>query len=168
MPLPRLEHLAAEQPLETSTAWYAVDESRWPRCDAETSGSPGLLPSSLAAFPRPTHRRWMELLLAGADPRTLLQLDGTPAGPADAAGGKRQRGWLPSRFARASRQRGVGKQRPTVTFDSGYDPVQLGVALKGIDVSALVRLRSGRCFYADPPQEPTGGRPRRHGTRVGL
>jgi hypothetical protein len=41
MPLTRLEHLVAAQPLETSTAWYAVDESRWPRCDAETSPQRG-------------------------------------------------------------------------------------------------------------------------------
>ena len=33
-------------------------------------------------------------------------------------------------------------------------------------MNALVRLRSGRCFYADPPQGPTGGRPRRHGTKL--
>ena len=41
MPLPRLEHLVAEQPLETSTAWYAVDASVWSRCDAETSPDRG-------------------------------------------------------------------------------------------------------------------------------
>jgi hypothetical protein len=41
MPLPRLEHLVAEHPLETSTAWYAVDASVWPRCDAETSPQRG-------------------------------------------------------------------------------------------------------------------------------
>jgi hypothetical protein len=41
MPLPLLEHLVAAQPLETSTAWYAVDASVWPRCDAETSPERG-------------------------------------------------------------------------------------------------------------------------------
>src|SRR5262249_10833103 len=63
------------------------------------------------------------------------------------------------------RQRGPEKSRPTFTFDAGYEPVQLGVALAGLDVSILVRLRSGRCFYADPTLGPTGGRPRRHGTK---
>jgi hypothetical protein len=29
--------------------------------------------------------------------------------------------------------------------------------------AALVRLRSGRCFHADPDQQPRTGRPRRHG-----
>jgi hypothetical protein len=41
MPLPRLEYLVAALPLETSTAWYAVDASVWPRCDAETSSDRG-------------------------------------------------------------------------------------------------------------------------------
>jgi hypothetical protein len=64
------------------------------------------------------------------------------------------------------RQRGARQPRPTFTFDAGYDPVQVGVALAGEDMGALVRLRSGRCFYADPPKEPTGGRPRRQGTKL--
>jgi hypothetical protein len=63
-------------------------------------------------------------------------------------------------------QCGAGQPRPIFTFDAGYDPVQLGMALAGLDVNALVRLRSGRCFYADPPPGPTGGRPRRHGTKL--
>jgi len=66
------------------------------------------------------------------------------------------------------RQRGAGQPHPIFPFDAGYDPVHLGVALKGRDASALVRLRSGRCFYEDPPQGPSGGRPRRQGTRVCL
>jgi hypothetical protein len=41
MPLPRLECLVAEVPLETTTAWYAVDARVWPRCDAETSSERG-------------------------------------------------------------------------------------------------------------------------------
>src|SRR5215469_5431799 len=75
MPLPRLEHLVATHPLETTTAWYAVDASVWPRCDAETSASTGLLPSFHSPVPWPAHRRGLELLLAGSAPRTLLQLD---------------------------------------------------------------------------------------------
>ncbi len=41
MALPRLEDLVAAHPLETPTAWYAVDASVWPRCDAETSPERG-------------------------------------------------------------------------------------------------------------------------------
>ena len=32
-------------------------------------------------------------------------------------------------------------------------------------MGVLLRLRSDRTFYADPPPGPTGGRPRRHGTK---
>ena len=54
---------------------------------------------------------------------------------------------------------------PIVSFDAGYDAVQRGVALADEPVCLLVRLRSGRCFYAVPSPMPTGGRPRRHGTK---
>jgi hypothetical protein len=54
---------------------------------------------------------------------------------------------------------------PIVSFDAGYDLVQLGVALAEAPVCLLVRLRSGRCLYAAPSLAPTGGRPRRHGQK---
>src|SRR4051812_26822622 len=38
--------------------------------------------------------------------------------------------------------------------------------LDGERVAVLVRLRSGRCFYADPEQQPRTGRPRRHGRKL--
>ena len=41
MPLPRLEQVVATHPLETPTAWYAVDASVWPRNDADTSPERG-------------------------------------------------------------------------------------------------------------------------------
>src|SRR5262249_16279135 len=55
-------------------------------------------------------------------------------------------------------------------FDAGYDPESLARELGDLDgerVALLVRLRSGRCFYADPPPPtgPTVGRPRRHGRK---
>lgn len=51
---------------------------------------------------------------------------------------------------------------------AGYDPVQLGVALADEQVCLLVRLRSGRCFYAppDPAHAAETGRPRRHGAKL--
>lgn len=55
------------------------------------------------------------------------------------------------------RQRPAGKPYPIFTFDVGYEAVQLGVALAGEGVGILVRLRSGRCFYADPPPGPMEG-----------
>ena len=41
MPLSRLEQAVAAHPLETPTAWYAVDASLWPRNDAHTSAERG-------------------------------------------------------------------------------------------------------------------------------
>ena len=51
------------------------------------------------------------------------------------------------------------------SFDAGYDPVQLCLALADLPVCLLVRLRAGRCFYADPASQPPTGRPRRHGAK---
>ena len=108
--------------------------------------------------------------LAGTTPGWCSSPSGAPVGPhrcgcVGCGQEKTSIRWPPSRFARASRQRGAGKPCPTFTFDAGYDPVQLGVALAGEDVGVLLRLRSDRTFYADPPPGPTGGRPRRHGTK---
>jgi DDE superfamily endonuclease len=55
---------------------------------------------------------------------------------------------------------------PIFTFDVGYDPVQLCLALADQPVCLLVRLHAGRCFYADPTAQPMTGRPRRHGAKV--
>jgi hypothetical protein len=54
---------------------------------------------------------------------------------------------------------------PIVSFDAGYDSVQLSLALADLPVCLLVRLRAGRCFYADPTTQPKTGRPRRHGAK---
>jgi hypothetical protein len=59
---------------------------------------------------------------------------------------------------------------PLFVFDAGYDPVRLQQSLEGYRAQILVRLHSGRVFYADP--EPLSkrpvGRPRRHGKRFDL
>ena len=63
-------------------------------------------------------------------------------------------------------------------FDAGYEPNQLAEELATSHTCAaiLVRLRSGRCFYGDPPSPDEcgtgrgtpGGRPRRHGMQVRM
>jgi len=55
---------------------------------------------------------------------------------------------------------------PLFVFDAGYDPVRLQQGLEGRRCQILVRLRAGRCFYADPsgPPAPTG-HSRRHGDK---
>jgi hypothetical protein len=60
---------------------------------------------------------------------------------------------------------------PLFVFDAGYDPVDLAQWLATAPVAILVRLRSDRCFYADPPPTqpgPQGGRPRRHGAKFAF
>lgn len=44
MDLAALERLVASYPLASEPAWYAVDASVWPRCDAETSPERGYYP----------------------------------------------------------------------------------------------------------------------------
>jgi hypothetical protein len=70
-------------------------------------------------------------------------------------------------------------QVPIFVFDAGYEPAQLADELASANTNAnahaciLVRLRSGRCFYGDPPSSDErgtgrgtpGGRPRRHGCK---
>jgi hypothetical protein len=56
---------------------------------------------------------------------------------------------------------------PLFVFDAGYDPVQLQSGMEGCNAQILVRLRAGRCFYADPAGPPARtGRPRRHGPKM--
>ena len=62
---------------------------------------------------------------------------------------------------------GAGGPVPQFVLDAGYDSAQLTLDLAEQRVAVLVRLRSDRCFYADPPQRAPGstGRPRRHGAK---
>jgi len=54
---------------------------------------------------------------------------------------------------------------PLLVFDAGYDSAQLQQGLAEARAAILVRLRAGRCFYADPPPPPRTGRPYRHGRK---
>src|SRR4029453_6341498 len=64
----------------------------------------------------------------------------------------------------------AGGPVPLVVFDAGYASARLTLDLAGARVGVLVRLRAGRCFYADPPPRPpgAGGRPRRHGAKFAF
>jgi hypothetical protein len=60
---------------------------------------------------------------------------------------------------------------PLAGFDAGYDAVASQQGLADRRAALLVRLRAGRCFYADPapaPPRPKGGRPFRHGHEWGC
>ena len=67
MSLPRLEQVVATHPLETPTAWYAVDASVWPRNDADTSPERGY-------YYHHTRHSHDESIIAGWNYSWLVQL----------------------------------------------------------------------------------------------
>jgi hypothetical protein len=149
-------------------AWpvFAVDVSTWPRCDAEASPERGF-------YYHPSRHSAGQPIVAGWAYQWITQL--SPArdswtAPVDA---RRIHPTANANQAAATQIRDLvrmlpGGPSPLFVFDAGYDPVQLGPGLAGTRAAVLVRLRSGRCFYADPPPAPPGrvGRPRRHGAKL--
>src|SRR5215210_4792092 len=146
---------------------YAVDVSVWPRCDAESSPERGYYyhPSRHSAG-KPIVAGWAyqwvarlgfarESWTAPVDVERLLPMENSNAVAAEQV--KALLGRSPPEEATAV---------PLFVFDAGYDPVRLQQGLEGRRCQILVRLRAGRCFYADPsgPPAPTG-RHRRHGRK---
>src|SRR5215207_1046918 len=163
-----LGKLVASHPLEEDrAAVYAVDVSVWARCDAECSPERGLYyhPCRHSAG-QPIVAGWAYQFFAQLSferdswvaPMDLRRLHPTENQNEVAIWQVRS---LCERLD-PSKESSV----PLFVFDAGYDPVQLQQGLDGSGVQLLVRLRSGRRFYADPegPPAPTG-RPRRHGKK---
>jgi hypothetical protein len=151
---------------DTDQLVFAVDVTTWPRCDAECSPKRGYYyhPSRHSAG-QPIIAGWAyqwicqlsfdrDSWTAPVDARRLHPLDDT-----DQTAAAQVRALLG--------RLGAGAPIPLVVFDAGYDSAQLSLDLADADVAVLVRLRSDRCFYADPPARPPGanGRPRRHGAK---
>jgi Transposase DDE domain len=146
---------------------YAVDVSVWPRCDAETSPERGF-------YYHPSRHSAGKPIVAGWAYQWLAQLgferDSWTA-PLDV------RRVHPTENVNAAAVEQIqallsrlppNADEPLFVFDAGYDPVQLSQGLAGTPAAILVRLRGGRCFYADPvpaPPSPKGGRPRTHGAK---
>jgi hypothetical protein len=146
---------------------FAVDVTTWPRCDAECSPCRGYYyhPSRHSAG-QPIIAGWAwpwiaqlgferDSWTAPVDARRLHPLedtDQTAAAQIHALLGR-----LPA-----------SETVPLLVFDAGYDSAQLTLDLADAPAAVLVRLRSDRCFYADPPpvaRSSKGGRPRRHGAK---
>jgi hypothetical protein len=165
-----LRELVGRYPLDDGQPVYALDTSVWPRNDAETSPQRG-------HYFSPSRQSAGQPIVTGWSYAWLAQLSFThdswtapldvrrvpPLGNAHAVAAAQIRHLL-------SRQP-AGAPVPLFVFDAGYDPETLARELGDLDgerVAVLVRLRSGRCFYADPPT-PAGsqvGRPRRHGAKL--
>ena len=168
MDLPALERLVGSHPLTSEPAWYAVDASVWPRCDAETSPERGY-------YAHPYRHSHGQPIVAGWNYSWLVQVPSRcsswtaplrmrrvrPGENLNQVAAEQIRSWL--RHAPPAPPLGVSP--PIFSFDAGYDAVQLSLALAAEPVCLLVRLRAGRCFYADPIGQLPTGRPRRHGAK---
>jgi hypothetical protein len=154
-------HLPVADPLV-----FAVDVTTWPRCDAECSPERGY-------YYHPSRHSAGQPIVAGWAYQWIAQLgfdrDSWTA-PVDA---RRLHPLEDTDQTAAAQIRALlarlpaGEAVPLFVFDGGYDSAQLTLDLAEAPASVLVRLRSDRCFYADPPPRPPGstGRPRRHGAK---
>jgi len=164
---PALEQLVASYPLASEPAWYAVDASVWPRCDAETSPERGY-------YSHPYRHSHGQPIVAGWNYSWLVQV---PSRCASWTAPLRMRRVRPGENLNLVAAEQIhswlghapptpaGAPPPIFSFDAGYDSVQLSLALADEPVCLLVRLHSGRCFYADPTRQLPTGRPRRHGAK---
>jgi hypothetical protein len=145
---------------------FAVDVTTWPRCDAECSPARGY-------YHHPSRHSAGQPIIAGWAYQWICQLSfdrDSWTAPVDAA---RLHPLEDTDQTAAVQVRALlerlpaGGPVPLFVFDGGYDSAQLTLDLAEQRVAVLVRLRSDRCFYADPPPPPPGktGRPRRHGAK---
>jgi hypothetical protein len=154
-------HLPVADPLV-----FAVDVTTWPRCDAECSPERGY-------YYHPSRHSAGQPIIAGWAYQWICQLSfdrDSWTAPVDAA---RLHPLVDTDQQAARQVRALlgrlpaGGPVPLVVFDGGYDSAQLTLDLADLPIVVLVRLRSDRCFYADPPPRAPGstGRPRRHGAK---
>src|SRR6266540_3859204 len=162
----RLRDLLVSSLPDADPLVFAVDVTTWPRCDAECSPERGF-------YYHPSRHSAGQPIIAGWAWQWICQLSfdrDSWTAPVDAA----RLHPLDDTDQQAAVQvrallgrLGDGGPVPLVVFDAGYDSAQLTLDLAEAPVAVLVRLRSDRCFYADPPPRPpgAGGRPRRHGAK---
>jgi DDE superfamily endonuclease len=146
---------------------FAVDVTTWPRCDAECSPERG-------SYYHPSRHSAGQPIIAGWAYQWIAQVSfdrDSWTAPVDAA---RLHPLDDTDQTAAAQIRALlarlpaGEPVPLFVFDGGYDSAQLTLDLAEQRAAVLVRLRSDRCLYADPPpaaRSPKGGRPRRHGAR---
>jgi hypothetical protein len=166
-----VERLLATQPLpleDDEVPLYAVDGSVWARCDAETSPERGY-------YHHPSRHSNGQPIVAGWLYQWIAQVRLTsdswtaPVSVERVPPGTNLNRAAADQVKRVVAGRPDSGTRPLFLFDAGYDPVQLaqelGLAHGTVKLAILVRLRSGRCFYTDPPPHTGKGRPRRHGQK---
>jgi hypothetical protein len=165
-----LRRLLARHPLAESgvVPVYAVDASVWPRCDAECSPERGL-------YYHPSRHSAGQPIVAGWAYQFIAQLSFVReswTAPVDALRvhpDKEVNEVATEQVKTLLCRSPMENSTPLFVFDAGYDPVKLQQGLEGSPCQILVRLRAGRCFYADPSlagPPATTGRPRRHGPKM--
>jgi hypothetical protein len=150
---------------------FAVDSSTWPRSDAETSPERGFYHS-------PSKHSAGQPIVAGWNYQWIAQLNFAPdswTAPVDATRIPPTADSTTETVDQVCRLVAtLPDDGPTAmfVFDAGYDPAALTHDLADTPAQVLVRLRSDRVFYTDPPARPSptgkAGRPRRHGRRFKL
>jgi hypothetical protein len=152
-------------------AVFAVDASTWERCDAETSPERGFYHSA-------SKHSAGQPIVAGWSFQWVSQLNFAPdswTAPVDAIrippSADATTATIEQVRCTALALPGDGAV-PMFVFDAGYDPAALSHGLADVRAQVLVRIRSDRVFFTDPPGRPghpsKGGRPRRHGRRFKL
>ena len=156
---------ALAQSLVDGEPIYAVDVSVWPRCDAETSPERGMsYHASRHSAGQPIVAGWASSWMAHLGvareswtaPMSVRRM--RPQEKSNAVAAEQITAFLAHLSADNS--------LPWFVCDAGDDSVQLTQSLGEARAALLVRLRTGRCFYADPTSQPRTGRPRRHGVKV--
>ena len=167
MDVPALRDWVSRWPLDDRQPIYAFDTSVWPRDDAETSPARGYYFSS-------SRQSAGQPIVAGWSYAWLAQLSFTHDGWTAPLDVRRVAPTDDAHAVAAAQVRDLRGRRPVSSpvplgvFDAGYEPETLARELGDLDgepVAVLVRLRSGRCFYAEPERQPATGRPRRHGRK---
>ncbi|MGW0885909.1 NF041680 family putative transposase [Streptomyces sp. NPDC002671] len=159
--------LFADSLPRASSPVFAVDVSVWVRSDAECSPGRGY-------YYHPSRHSAGQPIVAGWAYPWLVGLELTTnswTAPVDAR--RLVPGENPSTVAACQiidllrRRPELDRQTPLFVFDGGYDSVRLALELTAVPAQILVRVRSDRSFYADPPPQrrTTAGRPRRHGAK---
>ena len=161
-----LQLLLRRHAADDGPAVYAIDQSVWPRCDAEASPDRGF-------YYHPSRHSAGQPIVAGWAYQWLAQLSFTRDSWTTPLDVRRVHPTENANAVAVEQIRALVSQRPVgstplFVFDAGYDSAQLTQGLGEVAAAVLVRLRADRCFYADPPPatpSPKGGRPRRHGAK---
>jgi hypothetical protein len=164
-----LRALLPAHPLPGGRPVYAVDGGAWARCDAEASPDRGY-------YYHPARHSAGQPIVAGWNYQWLAQVgvmrarwtaprDVQRVHPAENANAV-----AVTQIAGLPRRLPDGGPVPLFVFDAGDDAGALQPGLTARRAALPVRLRSGRCFYGDPPTppRPKGGRPCRHGHTLGC